>query len=71
MRREHRDLVEDGNAAFGSLFPCHWYADNDVAEEMPCELAELSLLHRECEDVGGAILSAIDLVELMETFVVS
>lgn len=71
MRHEHRHLVQNGNAPFGSLFPRRWDADNDVAEEMPCELAELSLVHRECEDVGGAILSAIDLVQLMETFVVS
>jgi hypothetical protein len=71
MRKEHRDLVQNLNAALIRLFPCGRNADNDVAESVAGELGELALLHREREHVGRTIFMTIDLVQLMDAIVVS
>ncbi len=70
MSQEHRDLVDDGDAAFLGLFPCGGDAHDDVAEDVPRELAELTLVHREREHVGGFVFVTIDFVQLMDAFVV-
>ncbi|MDB4935912.1 MAG: hypothetical protein JWP87_2884 [Labilithrix sp.] len=71
MREEHGDLVEDRGAARLGLLPRSGNADDDVAENMPGERAELTLVHREREHVRGTILSTIEFVQLMDAFVVS
>lgn len=71
MGEEHRDLLEDGGTPAPGLFPRRGNADNDIAEHRARELAELSFVHRERQDVGRTILMAIDLVQLMHSLVVS
>lgn len=68
--KEHRDLVEDADTALIRLFSRGGNAHNDVPENRPGELGELPLLHRERKHVGWAIFTAIDLVQLMDAFVV-
>lgn len=70
MGEEHRDLVEDRRAARKGLLPRRGNAHYDVAEDAPGELRELAFVHRERQHVRRAILSAIDLVQLMDSFVV-
>lgn len=67
---EHRDLVEEARAALIGLFLRGRNADNDIPENTAGELGELSLLHRERKHVGRTIFVAIDLVQLMDAFVV-
>jgi len=71
VREQHRDLVEDGRATRARLLPRGLHAHNDVAENGPSQRGELALAHREGKDVRGAILPAIDLVQFVNTFVVS
>ena len=71
MGEEHRDLVQNRPAARSGLLARGIDAHNDVAEEVARERAELALVHRERQDVGRPIFMAIDLVQLMNVFVVS
>lgn len=71
MSEEHRHLVQDRPAPRLGLLAGGIDAHNDVAEEVAGQLAELALVHRERQDVGRAIFVAIDLVQLMDVFVVS
>lgn len=70
VREEHRDLVEDRRRTRNGLFRGRRNADDDVAENVTRERAELPFLHGEGEDVRGAIFSTIDFVQLMNAFVV-
>lgn len=71
VSEEHRDLVQDGDAALIRLFPRGRNADNDVPENCAGELGELALLHRERKHIGRPVFTAIDFVQLMDAFVVS
>lgn len=70
MGEEHGDLVEDGGAGRKGLLPGSRDAHNDVAEDAAGQRTELAFVHRERQDVGRTILTAIDLVQLMDVFVV-
>ena len=70
MGEQHRDLFQNGPAARLRLLAGRLDAHNDVAEEVTGERAELALVHRERQDVGGPIFMAIDLVQLVDVFVV-
>lgn len=70
MSEEHGDLLEDVLAVLQGLFAGGRNADNDVAEEVTRERTELAFVHRERQHVGGAIFCAIDLVQLMHSFVI-
>ena len=70
MREEHGDLLEHGDAARLGLLPRRGNAHNDVPEHVTGELSELTLVHRERQDIRGTIHSAIDLVQLMDTFLI-
>ena len=67
---EHRHLGQDADVALVGLFPRGRNADNDVAKRRAGELRELAFLHRERKHVGRAIDVPIDLVQLMDAFVV-
>lgn len=71
VSEEHGDLLEDVLAVRQGLFAGGRNADYDVAEEVTRERTELAFVHREREHVGGPILSAIDLVQLMNSIIVS
>lgn len=71
VREEHRDFLQDSDAARKSLLPSRFNADNDVAENALCERSKLPFLHRKSQDIGRAIFSTIDSVELVHSFVVS
>ncbi len=68
MRSEHRDLVENGDAALFGLFPCDLDAHDDVAEDAASERGEVTLSHREREDVGWSIFMTIDFVQFVNAF---
>lgn len=70
MGEEHGDLLEDRGAARMGLLPRGRNADNDVAEDVTGQRTELAFMHRERKDVGRAILSAIDLVQLVDAIIV-
>lgn len=70
MGEQHGDLVEDRRASRKGLLPRRGDADNDVAEDAPGELRELTFVHGERQHVRRAILSAIDLVQLMDSLIV-
>ena len=71
MREEHGHLVENRPAARLGLLAGSIDAHNDVAEEVAGQLAELALVHREGQNVGGPIFMPVDLVQLMDVFIVS
>jgi hypothetical protein len=67
---EHRDLVEDARSALAGLPPRRRNADDDVAQDGAGERGEVAFSHRERKDVGWTIFMSIDLVQLMNAFVV-
>lgn len=71
MRGQHGDLLEDVLAGLLRLPARRGHADDDVPEDLARKAAELAFAHRERKDVGRTILLAIDLVQLMNTIVVS
>lgn len=71
MSRKHRDLLEDVLAGLLSLSTCRGNADDDVPQDFVREAAEVTFAHRERQDVGRAIFSAIDFVQLMNSIIVS
>ncbi len=70
MREEHRHLVENWPPALLSLLAGSIDAHNDVAQHVAGERAELTLVHRERENVRGTIFMPIGFVQLMDVFVV-
>ncbi len=70
MREEHGDLLENVDPMGTRLLPGRGNAHDDVTEEVARQGAELALVHREGEDVRRAILAAVDLVQLMDAFIV-
>jgi hypothetical protein len=70
VREEHRHLVQYRPAPRLGLLAGSIDAHNDVAEHVAGERAELALVHGERENVGGPIFMPIDLVQLMDVFVV-
>ena len=70
MSEEHGDLFEDRHLLRASLLPGGWNAHNDVTENVAGQRAELALVHREGQNVRRAIFAAIDLVQLMDAFVI-
>ena len=70
MREEHGDLLENGDLLRASLLPGGRNAHNDVTENVARQRPELTLVHREGQNVRRAILAAIDLVQLMDAFVI-
>ncbi len=71
VSEKHADLVENRGATGKGLLPRGGNAHNDVAEHAARQRTELALVHRERQDVGGTVLTAIGLVQLMDTFVIS
>jgi hypothetical protein len=68
---QHRDLLEDVLAGVLGLPTGGGHADDDVSEDLAGKAAEFAFAHRERQDVGRAILFAIDFVQLMNSIVVS
>lgn len=71
MCDEHRDLFQDLHLPLVGLFPGRLDADDDIAQNLACEMPQLAFAHREGEHIGRAIFMAIDAIELMDGFVVS
>lgn len=68
---QHGDLLEDVLARLLRLPAGGRNADDDVPEGLAGKAAEIAFAHRERQDVGRTILLAIDLVQLMNSIVVS
>lgn len=71
MSGQHGDLLEDVLAGLLGLPAGGGDADDDVAQRVAGKAAEVAFAHREREDIGRPILLAIDLVQLMNSIVVS
>jgi hypothetical protein len=70
VREEHRHLGQHGPAARACLLSRGGHAHDDIAQEIAREPRKIPFAHRECEDVGGAVLSAVRFVQLLDLNVV-
>jgi len=71
VREEHGDLGKEGSPRGKGLLPGRRNAHDDVAEQAAGERAELTLVHRERQDVRRSVFTTIEFVQFMNSFIVS
>lgn len=70
VREKHRDFLKERLSCRKGLLPRGFDTDDDIAKDRIGQSTELAFVHRECEDVGRPVFSAIDLVQFMNSIIV-